>query len=527
MMRIYNSLRNSGIAILFQIILLALSFWSRTIFIKTLGAEYLGMYGLFSNILAILSLIELGLGTALTYTLYKPMTQRKYNKIVAYLFMFRRIYLGIAGAMIIAGLILVMFLDYLIFDSSYSLFSIKLYFLVYLLSVVATYFFVYKSTVFVVDQKEYIVSVRIMGFTIIKYLLEIAILLLTNSFMLYLFVSLFTNVSGNIAVSMKANKMYPEIFRELKINGKFHWKNEIATHELDSFKKNIGAMMYHRIGNVVVNGTDNLLISKMLGLYAVGLYSNYILIVNALNTLVGILYNSLNGSIGNLVATESVEKKVDVYKKILFSNYWMASNVGFAIVVLINPFIKIWVGGEFVLSSITVLIIALNSFLLIARKTPLVFRNAMGLFQQDKIKPIVEAILNLIFSIILGMKFGLNGIILGTTISTLTTSYWVEPYILFKFGFKSCIKEHYKVVYKFVIALVLTSPFYYVLELLGNKVSSWVEMVMLVLLTVFIINIMFMLTLRKENEFEYFLRLLGSFLNKINRKKIDKEKTTQ
>ena len=212
-------------------------------------------------------------------------------------------------------------------------------------------------------------------------------------------------------ISNKANKMYPFLKEPNKV--------KLAKENLNEIVKNVKAMMCHRIGGVVVNGTDNILISSFVGVIGVGLYSNYYLIINALNIVIGQVFNAVTASVGNLNALESRAKSYHIYKRILFINFWIAGFCSIALYILFNPFISLWIGKEYLFEIKLVLIIVINFYITIVRKTTLVYRDSLGLFWNDRYKPIFEAVINIIVSVLLAPRLGIAGVFIGTFISTI------------------------------------------------------------------------------------------------------------
>ena len=259
-----------------------------------------------------LSLAELGVGTAITYSMYRPMAENDTAKVNILLKLYKKVYIVVGSVVLIAGLCLSPFLDYFISDKP-NIPNLVLYYVIYVVNSASTYFFIYKTSVIIVAQNEYIITIRKMAFVVLKYVAEIIVLLFLKSYTIYLVASVFSNISCNISISKKAEKLYP--FIKEKVTG------NLPKEEKVSIVKNIGALFFHRIGNVAVNATDNLIISKILGLTLVGLYSNYLLIINTINTFINILYNNITASVGNVNVTETLERKYQVYKNIAFTNF--------------------------------------------------------------------------------------------------------------------------------------------------------------------------------------------------------------
>ena len=258
-------------------------------------------------------------------------------------------------------------------------------------------------------------------------LVQCLILFWLKNYYLYLIVMIVFTFLENYFMSVKADKLYP-FLKEKNID-------LVDKETKQEIKKNTYAMSFHKIGGVVVNSTDNIVISSFLGLTTVGLYSNYLLITNSLNLIFGQIFSSIIAGVGNLGVEESKQKIENTFETIFFYSFFIVSFSTIMLFVLINPFITIWLGNSLILSDTIVIFICLNFFIVQIRRAVLTFRDALGLYWFDRYKPLVESLLNILLSVFLVQKFGLVGVLIGTIISMLLTSVWVEPYILYKQGF--------------------------------------------------------------------------------------------
>lgn len=505
-MRTEKSINNIKINVISQMISFLTKFIGRMIFVNVLSSEYLGINGLFSNILTILSLADLGMDTVLIYSMYKPLAEKNESKLKALINYYKKIY-NIIGVFILAvGLLLIPFLKFLIKDAI-SIPNLNLIYVLYLLNTVISYFCIYKISIVNADQKSYIVTINTQIFNIISTVLTSIVLVISHNFLLYLLLQIAISILSNIYMSKKAEKMYPYI----KDTKGFMISND----DKNEIKKNTYASMLHKVGGVVVIGTDNLIISAMVGLKDVGLYSNYVLIINAINSLSSQFSNSITASVGNLNTENNVNHLYNIFKKTLFLNSWIYIFCSACLYALINPFITIWIGEEYIFSNIVVIIIILKFYIEGSRKAVITFRNAMGIFQQDKWKPVLEALLNLIFSIVLTYRYGLVGVFLGTILSMLFSCVFVEAYILYKYGFEKNVSEYCKIYMKnFVVLLldiVITS---YLINLF--KSSSIIYFIIKVIVAVIISNLVIFMFNIKNEDLKFFInKLKNSLLKKV------------
>jgi len=434
MSRIESSVKNIKYSMLGQVLIILAGFVTRMVFVRTLGAQYLGLSGLFSNILSILSFAELGIGTAIVFSMYKPLADRDVPKLQALMKLYGKAYITIGTFILIAGASLTPFLSFFVKEMP-NIPHIQIIYLMYVASSGVSYFFSYKRSFLIADQKKYIDSF----YHIIVYMtmisLQMAVLLLTRNFILYLAIQIAGIVAENIIVTRKIDKLYPF----LKEKSDAH----LEKSEKDSIFKNVKALVMHKVGDVVVFQTSNLLISKFVGIVEVGLYSNYLILTVSLNQVFKLFFQSTSASIGNLGATESTEKKLFIFRCLDLFGFWLYGFAAISLVCLANPFINLWLGREYMFPTATVLFIVASYYFTGRRESVLAFKDAFGLYWQDRYKPLFEAGISLAASIILAQKMGVQGVLLGTIISTLTTCFWIEPFVVYRYGFREPVRSYF------------------------------------------------------------------------------------
>lgn len=435
MSRLTNTIRNTVVGFAAQLIVILLNFINRTIFIHYLGAEYLGLSGLFSNILSMLSLAELGIGVAISFSLYQPLGENDIRKTKALMNFYRLAYRIIGVVILLLGLCLIPFLNYLIKDKP-DIPHFTLIYALFLANTVVSYFFTYKRSLLSADQKEYLNSVNRTIFSIIQSVGQFLVLLLTRNYLLYLTVVIICTLCSNISISYQCDKMYPY----LKNN-----QEKLTKEETKSLMKYVTAQLSHKVGGIVVSGTDNILTTSLVngGLVIVGLYSNYLLLINTIKSIITMFFTSVTASVGNLNAERNADKSKEVFDKMFFVNMCFYGISTSCIYNLANDFIRLWIGEDYLLSAGIVIVILINYYMSGMRQTCQTYNTTLGLFWNDRFKPWIEAIINLASSIVLIRYFGFLGVLLGTFISTVTTSFWVEPYILYKHGFKMKLSDYF------------------------------------------------------------------------------------
>lgn len=445
--RINNSLRNIKYAFVGQFLSLLIGFINRRIFVYTLATEYLGIQGLFLNILSMLSLAEMGIGTAILYCLYKPLAANDQEKIKAYMAFYKKAYTLVGIFVLAIGFLLMPFLSYIVgelpnIDNIYFIYAL------YVINSGVSYFWVYKRSLIIADQKRYIYTKYHYVFHVVMNIVQIIFLYITHSFIVYLLLMVAATIGENIAISVKCDRLYPYI-KEKQFT-------PLDRLERNGILKNVRAMLFHKVGDVVVNGTDNILIARFCGVVAVGFYSNYIMIRASLNTFLTLFFQSITASYGNLInEVDNDEKKLSTFNVINLLSAWVIGFSSICMFILFDPFIKIWLGNQYLLKKTTVAFIVINFYLTGMRQPLGVVRNVTGLFWHDRYKAIVESIVNLIASIILGLRYGMLGVLIGTTISSIFVSIVIEAYVVYKHCFhKNVIRYFVRYGVNFLITII-------------------------------------------------------------------------
>lgn len=427
--------KNSIVILGSKLLCYLVEFICRTVLIYTLPMEYVGVTGLFSNILSVLSLTELGFGTVLVYSMYVPLAQKDEARLLALTGFYQKTYRIITLLIGSAGLLLLPFLPYLIKDNS-SIPRLELIYLLYLANTVLSYTFTYKQSLFIADQKLYITTLYTNLLRILKNIAQIALLIATHSFLLYLLIQLPFTLFTNVLLSKKAEKAYPFLTGPKPA--------PLPAEEKKQIFKNVYAMFNHRVGATVLNSTDNLLISSFLGLAVVSKNDSYNMIINLLRYLMTPIFSALNASIGSYHASRSKEDTYRLFGALHLAGVWFYTFCSSSLFLLINPFIELIWGAEFLFPMPVVLLLSVNFYIVGIRQIPLTFKESMGLLSQDRYKPLIEVLINLIASVLLVKLCGAAGIFLGTLISIVSTSLWVEPFVLFHYGFGQSAKAYWR-----------------------------------------------------------------------------------
>lgn len=513
MSRTSKSLKNIMVVLIGQGIGTLIAFIARTLFIKFLSKEYLGIDGLFTNILTVLSLTELGVGEAITYSLYKPLAEKNEEKIVALMKLFKKIYTIIGILILIAGIAIAPFIENFLNEKPNINENLQLIFIFFVINSALSYFYSYKKSLLIADQNKYITTIYKYVCYFFLNVLQLIVLYITHNYYLYLILLIINTLIENILISRGVNKMYPYLKKYGDIEINHETKEEII--------KNTKALMLHKIGSTVVKSTDNILISKLIGIVEVGIYSNYYLITNAFVTIINQIFNAVLASVGNLGATETNKKKLQVFNAINFMNFLIYSFVTGGLLILFNPFISVWVGKDFLFGMPVVISICVNFYLTGMRRTVIIFRDALGLYWYDRYKAIFEAIINLIFSILLAKVCGIVGIFLGTMISTVTCCIFIEPYVLYKHGFNMSSKRYFMNYFKYMIITIIELVIMQFLASIVNYLgfSGLTEIGIKLIICLVIPNIINYIIFNNTEEFNYFKEIAKKLLDNLKNKR--------
>lgn len=487
--RTKSASKNAITAVSNRFALLFLTFVSRRLFIKYIGVQYLGINGLFSNVLTLLSMADMGIGIAMNVNLYKPIAENNYKKISGLLNYFKFIYRIIALSVTVIGVALIPFLKYLV-NMDESIPHLYVYYLVFVFKNTVSYLLVYKSSLLRADQKSYIINRIEIIINFSKILTQLFVVWLLKSYLLFILLDVVAIAVQNIVVSIITDRTYDFIDKKQVID--------------DDDKKNlftdVSSIFLYKVAWGLLNGTDNILMSVIVGTIYVGLYSNYFTITNTLESLIALVFGSLTASIGNLIATEGSEKRFSTFNVMQMVSFWICGNVVVCLLYLIQEFIGIWVGNDLRLDNVTVIAIVLNVFFSTCMRPVWTYREGSGMYRQIRYIMFATAIINLVLSIILGRLLGISGILFATSISKISTYFWYEPNLLFRNVFKKEPAIYYKgFVINAIMLLACIAICYYPMHIMvASNIVLWIIKAFICLA---IVNIVYFLFYFRTEEF--------------------------
>lgn len=503
-MRTKNSIKNIIGSMLSNILTIIIGLIAQAVFIKILGSEYLGLNGLFSNIITMLGIVELGVGNAIIYNLYKPIAENNISKIKSLMNFYKKSYRLIACIVAIIGIIIIPFLSFFIEEISIDI-NITLVYLLFLIDVVCSYLLSYKRSILYANQKNYIINIVHIIYTILLNTSQLLVLFFTKNYYYYLIMKIIMRILENFIISKIADKKYAFINEQSE-------KLDKET-EKDIFTK-VKALFFHKIGSFAVLGADNIIISKFLGLVTVGLYSNYYLIINAVQTVFGQIITSFTASVGNMLVTESKEKCYDVFKKIRFFNFWLATFASSSVLVIMDSFISIWIGDKYILPLLVLEVLVFNLYQKLMRNSYMSFKEAAGIYYEDRFVPLIEATLNIIVSIFCCKLFGLAGVFMGTVISGLALWCYSYPKYVYKKLFDRNYIEYAKETIGYIILFVLIASGTYYLSTIITFSNIYLGFISNVIISLIVPNILLFIIFFKTDNFKYYSNLLKTVIKR-------------
>lgn len=513
--RKFNSVRNLSFGIFYQIISLILSFVCRTILIQKLGSEILGINSLYSNILTLFSLVELGISNVMLLKLYKPIASNDEEQISAYLKYYRKIYSVIALVIFVIGVAFVPFLHLIVsVDINISNYDLIIYYFIFLLNVVLSYLLVYKQTLLNAKQEFYIIKIFNLCNLIIKSLVLIVSLLIFPNYKLYLILECLVNFVFNVIIHIYCDKRYPYIKKCKSVLSKQE-KREIFVNVKDTF--------LYKLGGVLINNTDSIIISAVLSTLLVGYLANYNLVISALTGFISLIANAIFASVGNLSIEGDSQKSNKIFNVFLLVFHYLAAFMAIGMFCTFNDFILLWLKNvEFILSWDVILVLCLNFYIVTAITPIYVFRENNALFKGVKYLLLLAAIINIVLSIIFAKFLGLMGVVLATIVCRLVTTIVFEPPYLYKEVFKKSSKDYFMRQLKMLLVSCVSFVGCYFACL--YLPSTWGFFFVKILICFVIVSVLFLIAFGRTQEFNYLINMAKEMFGKIFHKNKKQEK---
>ncbi len=487
-------------------------FACRMVFVRCLTEEHLGVAGLFTNIILMLSLSELGLGAVMTHALYDPIAKNDKAKIAALIRYFAKIHRAIFGFVVLAGLALVPFLDVLVKEKPNIDESLTLIYLLFVFSSALSYLFGHYSLFLRASQKDYVISVVTYTTTILQSCVQIFVLLYTKNYIHYLIIQIVCSAFQFSFIAYLVRRKNRFLYE-----GREH--RTLSKQEKKNLFKNIWVLSLSRLSGFLVNGTDNIIIAKLLGVASVGLLSNYVLLIGTIDALIRSFVSSVGGSIGNFNALSDRKATAQIFHNISFMVFLIYGWSGAVLYLCANDVISLLFGDRYVMSQGVCTLLVANSFMFGMIVVVGIFMDAVGVFAKGRLVVVITSILNVVLSIFFGLRWGVMGVLAATVVARLVTNWWYQPRALFKYGFEASSRKYFINYFIFTGLIVLSA-------LLGTMIYSrfgvsikWIE----ILTKVFCASVVFFAgayaVFRKSDEFGYFQKIIGHAYRQLKMRK--------
>lgn len=483
--------------------LIFLEFFLRVVFITTLGEELLGVNNVFINIIQILSLTELGIANVVLYSFYKPLAVGDKGKLRALIKFYKTVYKKIAFVVFLIGIFICPFLGKII-NTKVEVDNLYVIFFLFLSNTILSYFFVYKNSILRADQKGYLVNKIEIPLVVVKFILQIIALKLFASFIIYLLIENLITFITNYSISRRVEKEYNFLNAQTI---------ELASNDKNDITDTIKSSFVYKIASVMLNSTDNIMISILIGTNVVGYFANYKTIYAGIGSLYTVFFTSLTAGIGNLIETASEEHRLKIFNILLLISSWLGIVLSSCFFSLSREFIVLWIGQAYVLDDLVVLCVAITIFLSCALHPIFIYREAMGIYKKVKYVMILAAILNIILSIILGRYWGLAGILLGTILSMTTTYIWYEPLVLYEDCFGGKVREYF---FKRIKDVAIYIIVFLLIFIIGNNISggSWLLWIIKSITLFIVSNVFCYLTYKNTKEITVIRKKIEGLRNK-------------
>lgn len=503
-MRVENSIKSIASGLAGQLLYTILKVISRVAFVYALGSAYLGLNGLFTGIISILNITELGLSNAIVFALYKPIAEKDYSKISALMNLYKKAYTIIGWIIFTAGVALIPFLPFIVnLGDKQEIVNINVVYMLFLLETTTSYwFFEHKKSFLFAAQKNYIVNGYEYLFKIIFTILQIGsivfITVISKEYRFYFYsvLGIVGNLCSKFAIKRYANKHYP-------YQKEYH-NEKLTDEDKKAIVKNVSALSLYKICTKISNSITSILISTMLygGTILVGIYSNYTMITSVIDTCLLTVTKGINASIGDYYVAESKEKSEFLYRSISLLFTWIYGFSSVCLLFLTNNFLFLVFGNEYVLSKSTLLIIVLNFWVIGQTRAANSFRNASGIYWQGKFRPLVNVVINIVAAVLLAKPFGINGILFGILLGNVVTLLWYEPWLVYTKAFQMSWKPCFiKMIHQNVVIMLTCLVCGVLISLL--PLNGWINLIVRLLICTIVTNGILLLSNFRTAEFDY------------------------
>lgn len=499
--RTKNATRNIIFGIVLKAYQILIPFLMRTVMIYLMGVQYLGLNSLFTSILQVLNLAELGVGSAMVYSMYRPIAEDDDVTICALMRLYRTYYRVIGFVIAIVGVGLTPFIPKLISGEIPSDINIYILYLLNLAATVLSYWlFAYKNSILQAYQRIDVVSKVTLITNTIQYVMQIAVLYLLKNYYYYVIVALLTQVLTNIITAIEADKLYP----------KFKPKGRVKGEQVKKINQRIRDLFTSKIGAVIYDSADTIVISSFLGLTMLAVYQNYFYIITAITGFIAVVFSACTAGIGNSIVTETKEKNFHDLKKFTFIICWMSGFCSVCLLCMYQPFMKLWVGSKLMLTFTAVVCFVIYFFVRQLNALFNLYKDASGMWHEDRFRPLTAALTNLILNIILVQFIGIYGILLSTVLAIICVGMPWLLHNLFSVVFeKEYLKEYLKKLILYIGIVIISCVITYAICYL-IICGSLLTLIIRGIVCVIVPNLIYYIVYRRSSEFKEVLILVDN-----------------
>ena len=506
MQRTKNATRNIIFGVVLKIYQIAFPFVIRTAMIYKMGMNYVGLNTLFTSVLQVLNLAELGVGSAMVYSMYKPIVDNDHNMICALLNLYKKYYRIIGCIVLAIGMVLLPFIPHLISKDSVIPADINIY-AIYMMNLFATvlsyWLFAYMGSLLMAHQRSDLSSKVMIVTNTIQYVLQLGFIIFIQDYYFFLGALIFTQILTNILTAVISKKKYPE----------YKPKGELDKETIKEINHRVRDLFTAKFGSVIVNSADSIVISAFLGLSILGIYNNYYYIITSVAGFFTIIFNSIISGIGNSIVTESMDKNYKDFNVLNLVIIWVLAICSSCFICLFQPFMNIWVGEKNMLGFSCVVLFSIYFFVCQLSMLWATFKDAAGLWHQDRYRPLIGAMVNLILNLILVQFIGIYGILLSTIISYVFISMPWLVWNLFTLLFKRDCKKY---VINLIKYFLITGGSCVLSFLMCNSIKGkgLVWLMVRAAIAIIVPNMLFLLFYRRAKEFKEALGIVKRIIKK-------------
>ncbi len=457
--RTKNATRNMLFNLIMRIYNLAVPFLMRTLFIYIMGAQYMGLNSLFVSVIQVLNLAELGVGSAMVYSMYKPLAEDDTPTVCALMRLYKRYYRIIGFVVLALGLCFTPFLHHIVKEELPADVNLYVLYFLNLASTVVTYgLFAYKNCIINANQRNDVNTKITLAVTTATYLLQLTVLLVFRNYYLYICVNIVTNIIANIVTAIVADRMFPQ----------FQAKGDLPKEMVHSINGRVRDLFTSKLGSVIIHSSDTVVISAFLGLTALTQFQNYYFIMTSIVGFLSVIYSSMTSIIGNSIVAETKEKNYRDFRILLFLIAWIAVVCTACFLCLYQPFMELWMGKDLMLEFGIVICFCSYFFVFEINKILNLYKDASGMWHSDRFRPLILSFMNLGLNLATVKTFGLYGIILSSVLPVLFVGYpWLTINLCREiFGLKKMKSIFLKIVIYLGVAAMISAVTYFVCSLI-------------------------------------------------------------